>query len=61
VECTVNGRPAANNVFNYNLKKTVLWDVVIIALMIEAVSTSEMPVNFYQTTWHIFIFVAVRT
>jgi hypothetical protein len=29
--------------------------------MIEAVSTSEMPVNFYQTTWHIFIFVAVRT
>jgi hypothetical protein len=26
---------------------------VLIALMMEAASTSEMSVNFYQATWHI--------
>jgi sorbitol-specific phosphotransferase system component IIA len=31
------------------MKMTVFWDVVIIPMM-EAVSTSEMLVNFYQTT-----------
>jgi hypothetical protein len=34
---------------------TVFWDVApyrrAIALMMEAVSTSETSVNFYQTTW----------
>jgi hypothetical protein len=32
-------------------KVTVFWDVAIIALMMEAAITSEMLVNFYQTTW----------
>jgi hypothetical protein len=29
----------------------VLANSIIIALMIEAASTSETSVNFYQTTW----------
>jgi hypothetical protein len=29
----------------------VIWHMMIIALMMEAVSTSETLVNFYQTTW----------
>jgi hypothetical protein len=59
-----------------NLKLAVFWDVywhfrvayASISLMMEAVSTSEMLVNIYQTTWrnipessHISISVAVRT
>jgi hypothetical protein len=34
------------------MKMTIFWDValMIIALMMEAVSTSEMSVNFYQST-----------
>jgi hypothetical protein len=45
-----------------SMKLTVFWAVVpcslvsiirvIIALMMEAVSTSETLVNLYQTTWH---------
>jgi hypothetical protein len=32
------------------------------ALMMEAVSTSETSVSFYQTTWHnIFVLASVRT
>jgi hypothetical protein len=40
-----------------SIKMAVFWDVVpcslveVITLMIEAASTSEMSVNFYQTTW----------
>jgi hypothetical protein len=30
----------------------VLAASMIIALMMEAAGTSEMSVNFYQTTWH---------
>jgi hypothetical protein len=38
----------------------------VIALMMEAASTSETSVNFYKTTWYnrrlpYYIFVAVRT
>jgi hypothetical protein len=39
----------------------------IITLMMEAISTSETSVSFYQTAWHnmpeavIFILTAVRT
>jgi hypothetical protein len=46
------------------MKRTVFWDVALcslievcrrfrgaIAMMMEAVSTSETSVNFYQTTW----------
>jgi hypothetical protein len=29
----------------------LFWDVAIIVLMMEAISTSETSVNFYQTTW----------
>jgi hypothetical protein len=35
------------------MKTTVFWDIVqfsFIALMMEAVSTSETSVNFYETT-----------
>jgi hypothetical protein len=35
-----------------SMKMTFFWDVAIIALMMEAVSTSETSVNFYQATWH---------
>jgi hypothetical protein len=30
----------------------MFWDVVMIALMMEEISTYEMSVNFYQTTQH---------
>jgi hypothetical protein len=48
------------------MKMAVFWVVAIAALMIEATSTSETPVNFYQTTLCrnpevIFILAAVRT
>jgi hypothetical protein len=29
---------------------TIFWDVAITALMMDALSTSETSVNFYQTT-----------
>jgi hypothetical protein len=32
------------------MKVAVFW--VVVPLMLEAASTSEMSVNFYQTTWH---------
>jgi hypothetical protein len=32
------------------MKMPVFWDVVIV-LMMEAVSTSEMSVDIYQITW----------
>jgi hypothetical protein len=40
-----------------SMKMAVFWVVVppssgLIALMMEAARTSEMSVNFYQTTWH---------
>jgi hypothetical protein len=42
-----------------NMKMTAFWvvapcslvEVLLITLMMEAVSTSETSVNFYQTTW----------
>jgi hypothetical protein len=46
-----------------SMKMTVFWDIVLcslieinlcyemLALMMQAVSTSETSVNFYQTTW----------
>jgi hypothetical protein len=35
-----------------SMKMTVFWDTAPCALMVEAASTSETSVNFYQTTWH---------
>jgi hypothetical protein len=41
-----------------SMKMTVFWVVApyslveVIALMMEAASTSEISVNFYQTTWY---------
>jgi hypothetical protein len=38
-----------------SIKMTVFWDVApcnLVALIMEAVGTSETSVNFYQTTWH---------
>jgi hypothetical protein len=36
-----------------SMEMTVFWDVVTcrMVLMMEAVSTSEMVVSFYQTIW----------
>jgi hypothetical protein len=34
-----------------SVKMTVVWDSIIVPMM-EAVSTSEILVNFYETTWH---------
>jgi hypothetical protein len=33
-----------------SMKMTAFWHIAIIALMMEAVRTSEMSVNFYETT-----------
>jgi hypothetical protein len=30
----------------------VLWDVAPFSLMMEAASTFELSIKFYQTTWH---------
>jgi hypothetical protein len=32
------------------MKMTVFWDAALIAMMMEAVSTSETSVSFYKTT-----------
>jgi hypothetical protein len=35
-----------------DISEVLTASIIITALMMEAVSTSEMSVIFYQTTWH---------